>query len=113
MSETKRKVVLLDETKRLMPCTPANSPWFGRKWPRKGRCSPELTPCRRTRRAGSGVRCEPLFDGDSVLVSPGEEREMREVEGERYGIAERERAKGELQGRDTKKKEERDRRLVT
>ena len=38
---------------------------------------------------------------------------MREVEGERYGRAERERAKGELRGRETKKKEERDGRLGT
>ncbi|KAM2317819.1 hypothetical protein ACFX1S_001495 [Malus domestica] len=64
------KVVALEETKRMVPHTTSNSPWFGWKMPRKPSDSPETG-------AGSGVRCEPLFDGDSVLVSPGEERDAR------------------------------------
>nr|AEJ72556.1 hypothetical protein [Malus domestica] len=40
-SETKTKVVALEETKRMVPHTTSNSLWFDRKMPRKPRRSPE------------------------------------------------------------------------
>lgn len=72
LSETKRQVIVLDETKRLIPCTPANSQWFGWKWPRKPSDSPEViflvSPnCAEARGRGKGRG----LDGDCVFLEQG------------------------------------------
>ena len=46
LSETKRKVVVLDETKRLIPTSTPNSPGIRRKTPRKLRPNFELVDLR-------------------------------------------------------------------